>query len=332
MSLRQKARSGTLFRINSRRANRAIKSLPADRLLSFIVVTPDLVHLAPLSTRNHGSGVQPVYVANGINRRDVAWLERISPGIPIVQLRASFRGDSETLIHHGEVIENLARSMDRAFCIQDADCFVLEEAFWATLALNQKTEYAVGPFERQAEDGRPPFPETFLLLLNAALMRELRDDHDITAYASPKPSRRATRFLQSAGYPPGTFLETRKPYYDTLQQYWVAASFQGLAFRCVSGEGSTVHHVGGTSYLHRTFDDLAHWDYWPLNVHYFHLRLLELPGCEMFRERFRSLADFHGSSAALLEAYPGFAAGWRRKASDLILNKTGAESLYASRH
>jgi hypothetical protein len=331
MTLRQKARSGLLFRINSRRARRAMKGLSHNRLLSFIVVTPDLVHLAPLSTQNHGPGVQPVFVANGIGESDVAWLNRISPEVPIVPLRASIRGGSQSLIHHGEVIENIARAMDRTtFCVQDADCFVLEQSFWNTLALNQKTEYAVGPFGRNAEDGRPAFPETFLLLLNAGLMLDLRRDHDITAYATPKPSSRAQAFLGAAGYGPGKYLETRKPYYDTLQQFWVGANFSGFEFRCTTGDGSAVHHVGGTSYLHKTFDDLAHWDYWPLNVHYFHLRLLELPGCAMFRDRFRALANFHGTSSALLRAHPEFAGGWRRKASDLILEKTGAESIYGT--
>ena len=111
--------------------------------------------------------------------------------------------------------------------------------------------------------------------------------------ASSHPPPRAAALLQAAGYSPGHYLEKRKDYYDTLQQFWVAASHQGYVFRRIEGAGSAVYHVGGTSYLHRTLDNLSHWEYWPLNVHYFHLRLLDMPGCSRFESRFRDLRSLH---------------------------------------
>ena len=40
-------------------------------------------------------------------------------------------------------------------------------------------------------------------------------------------------------------------------------------------ENRDLCHIGGTSYLKNSDYDLTHWDYWPLSVRYFNLRLME---------------------------------------------------------
>lgn len=321
-------RAAILGVMNDRVCRRAGASLRAGSLPSYIVVTPHLVHLAPMAAQNHPPHVQPVFVANGIGETDLAWLTRISPGIPVVALRVSIAGNSESLIEHGVVINHLARAKSGQFCIQDADCFVTEPAFWNSMRLDPATEYAAGPFLREREGEVPEFPETFLLCLNGELINKVRRDYDITSESTARPRRKVRKLLAQAGYAPGEYLETRKHYYDTLQQFWVAARLDGFTYRLVPGDGASVHHVGGTSYLHRSFENLDHWDYWPLNVHYFHLRLLELPQCAAFRPRFAKLIVFHESSGNLLARFPEFAAGWRRRESDLIIDRTGAAALY----
>lgn len=322
-------RSRLLAGINDRVAARFCAELTRDRVPAYIVVTPELCHLAPLAARNHPPAIQPVFVANGISMGDRAWLARLAPDVPIMPLRSSLRGKAASLLHHGLVIEHLARATPHAtFCIQDADCFVTEAPFWNSMSLDTSREYAVGPFQRSSEDGRPAFPETFLVCLNRVLMDRFCRESGITPAATPSPGSLAAALLARAGFPQGRYLELRKQYFDTLQQYWIAAEYEGYLYRLVPGAGESVHHVGGTSYLHRKFDDLAHWDYWPLNVHYFHLRLLELPACAEFRARFESLFEFHGSSRSLLEKYPEYATGRRRAESDRIINGTSAAALY----
>lgn len=323
-SLRRQA----LSYLNDGICARACRTFGASALPSYIVVTPHLVHLAPLAARNHTARVQPVFVANGLSRADLEWLRDVSPQVPVVELRTSLGSNPDSLVEHGNVINYLARATASNFYIQDADCFISDPEFWTTMAIDTSTEYAVGPFVRAGEAERPDFPETFLLCLNRSLMEKYRRSFGITAEPTGQPRSRAKGFLAVAGYPEGKYLETLKDYFDTLQQFWVAARHEGFRFRLVPGDGTAVHHVGGTSYLFRTFDKLDHWDYWPLNVHYFHLRLLEEPRCSLFRGRFRAVIDFHGSSDALLAAYPAFAAGWRRRESDAILASTGAVSLY----
>jgi hypothetical protein len=139
---------------------------------------------------------------------------------------------------------------------------------------------------------------------------------------------RGVKILSDAGYPAGRVLETYKDYFDTLQQYWVVATHQGMKYRRVPGEGDTVHHIGGTSYLYKSFEKLDHWDYWPLAVHYFNLRILEFAGAAPFRTRFANLIDFHGSAESLLRRFPDFGNGWRKKSADEILLKLGARSIY----
>ena len=306
----------------------SLQDIPGDKVPSYIVVTPHLVHLAPLASRNHARHVQPVFLANGISDSDVAWLSRHCPEVPRIVLHASLRRRAGSLITHGVVIDYLTQDPRALFCIQDADCFVTDASFWDSVTLDPTTEYAAGPFLRKGKGARPDFPETFLLCLNASLMRKYRHAYGITAESTPHPPRRAQRFLQGAGYPEGTYLETLKDYYDTLQQFWVASRHHGYRFRYLPGDGAEVHHIGGTSYLYRTFDDLAHWDYWPLNVHYFHLRLLELPACSRFRGRFTRLIDYHGSADKLLAAFPTYAQGWRRQNADLILEQLDAAVYY----
>ena len=327
--IRHSLRSAVLQETNTRAARRAIQGMDSAKLKSFIVVTPHLIHMAPLATLNHGSGVQPVLVANGLSGDDLAWLGAMCPGVPTIELRTSLTGNPDSLLLHGVIIDYLAAACDQPFCIQDADCFVLDSSFWTGVSLDPKTEYATCVFVREGDAKRPPFPETFLTCLNAPLMRKFNRELSIRSESTDRPSSRAKDALASAGYGEGRVLETLKDYYDTLQQFWVIATHRGFRFRKLAGEGDTVHHIGGTSYLHSTFDDLAHWDYWPLAVHYFNMRLLELPAASRFRKRFEKLSAYHGSADQVLGKFPDFAAGYRRKTADTILDELGVADRYA---
>ena len=319
MRLRVEAvRSSLLWRLNTRIIARGVKSLPPDTLKSYIVVTPHLVHLAPLATLNHGPRVQPVLVANGLSEADITWLSEMTDA-PVIRLKSSLGRSPDSLLAHGTIIDYLADTNPGAFCIQDADCFISDQSFWNSVNIDLSSEYAVCAFVRNGDGDRADFPETFLTILNAPLMREYRRNHDVTSESSSRVSPRAQQALSEAGYPAGRVLETLKDYYDTLQQFWVVATHHGFRFRQIPGEGSTVHHIGGTSYLYRAFDNLDHWDYWPLAVHYLNLRILESPKTSVFRQRFAGLFEFHGSADQLLIKYPAFASGWRRQTSERII-------------
>jgi hypothetical protein len=323
-----KLRLAALSLLNTRICHRECRALPAGRTPSYIVVTPHLIHLAPLASRNCSSGLQPVFVANGIDAEDLKWLRTLCPEVPVILLLTTLRHNSHSLIEHGVVINYLAEASQRDFCIQDADCFVSDRAFWDCVTIDPATEYASGPFFAKGEEDHVGFPQTFLLCLNRMLMHEYRHAYRITAETVAEPPARARHLLRAAGYHEGKYLEAFKGYHDTLQLFWIAAQHHGFYFRLLPGERQIVHHIGGTSYLYRTFDDLAHWDYWPLNVHYFNLRIMEFPGCARFRDRFQRLIDHHRTADRLLAAFPDFAKGWRRRESDLIIDRMNAATLY----
>jgi hypothetical protein len=320
-------RSSLLGAANSRIASSSLAPL-VGKLNTFIVVTPHLIHLAPLAALNPGKGIRPVFVSNGLSSGDISWLESIAPQVPVIPLKASLGGNPDSLLGHGVIIDCLASASHEAFCIQDADCFVSDATFWDHVSLDLEKEFAACAFVRKAKGDMPEFPETFLAVLNAPLLRRYRMKYRISAESSAEAPPRARAVLAEAGYGRGEVLENLKNYYDTLQQYWVVATHEGFSFRRLDGEGKTVHHIGGTSYLHRSFENLSHWDYWPLAVHYLHMRVLEMPGAIRFRKRFAKLFEVHDSAAALLGAYPDFAAGRRRANADAILDSLGAAQLY----
>jgi hypothetical protein len=252
------------------------------------------------------------------------------PDVPIVSLKASLGNNPDSLLMHGVVIDYLAQAEKGAFYIQDADCFVSDSSFWNFDPVDLGTEYAACAFVRKGSAERPAFPETFLTALNAPLLRKYRQLYGIVSETAENTDARGVKVLAEAGYPVGRVLETYKDYYDTLQQYWVIAGHEGKRYRRISGEGETVHHIGGTSYLYKSFEKLDHWDYWPLAVHYFNLRILELPAAKRYSARFSGLIEFHQSADVLLGNYPDFASGWRRKNADNILAKLKAREVYSS--
>ncbi|MEO8577531.1 MAG: hypothetical protein ABI556_12555, partial [Gemmatimonadales bacterium] len=231
-------RSAALEQANRLICRRAFEAIEPGSLRTFIVVTPHLIHMAPLAALNHGPKVIPVFVANGLSQDDLGWLRRMSPGVPIIELQTSFSGNPDSLLTHGVVIDHLAGASEAPFCIQDADCFVLDASFWNDVTIDVREEYATCVFVREGEGDRPAFPETFLTVLNSSLMLEYRRKFSIRSESTARPSRRARTALAGAGYGEGRVLETLKNYYDTLQQFWVIASSKGFHYRKLAGEGA----------------------------------------------------------------------------------------------
>ena len=75
--------------------------------------------------------------------------------------------------------------------------------------------------------------------------------------------------------------------------------------------------------MHNSDYDLEHWDYWPLSVIFFNLKLLELPAGKRFQDRFTGIINKFGSSENLLAVYPEFSETWRFKEMQLILDHIG---------
>jgi hypothetical protein len=293
----------------------------------FIILTPALVHMAPLAVAVRSPDFQPIFLLNGVSKADQDWLIALVGDVPRIELKVSLTGNELSLVEHGTVIEYLFSASPRSFCIQDADCFVTDKEFFGKVALNEAEQCASGPFTKTLE--KIKVPDSFLLFLNAPLFRRWRRQYGMIARSTRKAPKKLKNLMAKAGFDAGVYPEQKKGYFDTLQLYWILAQQLGVRFNEIPGAGMKVFHIGGTSYLQRETTELAHWDYWPMNVHYFNLRLLSLPKCARFRERFSLLTRLHGDSNSLLAKSPEYHRGWRHAEVERILAELNANGIYA---
>ena len=319
-------RRWVLHRLNTRRIARVLREITPDRTPVVFIVTQDIVHLTPWCLQNIAPSFAPVVLLNGVSPEDCDWVRR-TVKVPTTVLKASLTGNQQSMLSHGRTLNSLFAAATRDFCIQDPDCFVVDLKFWESVSLSAQ-DFAGGPFVEHHADRSHLIPSTFFLMFNLTNYRRICGEYDIDADVTRTVSQRVRSRMKLLNYGDNEFPHSFKKYFDTLQAYWVLSFADGLKFREMPGERQAIFHIGGTSYLHRCEIDPAHWDYWPLSVHYFNLCILELPGMERFRQRFAGLYQQHGSASGLLKSQPGFAAGWRRVEIDRIveaISRTSAD-------
>ena len=318
----ERTRTALLSRINQARLRRGLAGLSAGTIPIVFIFTPEIAHLAPYCVPDVGARFKPVLVMNAVPREDVAWIRSIHPGLPLIELAHSLSRNSQSLLPHGDVLNDLFAVTPGDFIIQDPDCFVTDRAFWNDVKIGDH-DFACGAFWEQTKDPAHVLPHTFFLMFNVDAFHAVAAKYQIDAGVIRSLPPRAAQKVRDMGYQPGRYPHQFKDYFDTLQAFWVLSLAEGWKFREIPGQQECIFHIGGTSYLHKADIDLSHWDYWPLSVHYFNLRLLELEHGGRFRKRYGSLFDMYGSADGLLAANAEFRAGWRRAEIDGILNCVG---------
>ncbi len=316
-------RTAILSRVNRHRLRRELAVVPTGTIPIVFIFTPEIAHLAPYCLPTVNSSFTPVLVMNAVPPADVEWIRSLHPDKPIVELKHSLSRNSKSLLPHGDVLNDLFATMSNHFIIQDPDCFVTDDGFWDNVRIEDQ-EFAAGAFWEQTQDPAHALPHTFFLMLNVDAYQSITSKYRIDSSVIRTLPHEAARKAKEMGYAAGNYPHKFKDYFDTLQAYWILSLSEGLRFREIPGQQQSVFHVGGTSYLHTTDIDLSHWDYWPLSVHYFNLRILELDDGRRFRERFQLLFDLYGSSAGLLNQNPEFRQGWRCAEIDRILSSVAA--------
>lgn len=290
------------------------------KLPVFIIASPPDMHLAPFSVRDSTDDIFPVVLANGLSADDISWIQQKVQKTPVVSLSASLSGNRETYLSHAEVIHAIAGAYKSDFCIQDADCLVLDNSIWSEIIAARGNLYGVGPFVKTSAWAGWSIPDTFLVKIDAASFRSVCRAAGIDASISKVPGDGISRLMAESEWGDAVFPEPYKDYYDTLQRYWVAAELMGLQFKTVPGAGERVFHIGGSSYI-TCFEqaDLTHWDFWPANTIYFHLRFVELANDAMLKRRFAALFRRYGGSAGIETLLPEFNDSFRFRESQLIL-------------
>lgn len=313
-------RAKTLSLINRSRISRAIEnSGVTDTQLIVFIFTEELMHFAPFCIPETNGQFEVMLLLNGVSDESAYWLTSLFPETCMVRLIASLKGNAKSLLSHAAVLNDLLAVIQRPFVIQDPDCFVTDLRFFDAVHVAED-EFAAGPFVKRPTDHDHILPDTFLLMLNSPLFHRLSREFGISAELITSLPRKAMEAAQTLGYQPGQFTENFKSYFDTLQAYWIVAQAEGKRFRLLQGSGKTVFHIGGTSYLHKCDYELSHWDYWPLSVQYFNLRLLEQPVNARFRMQFSSLFSTYAGADDLLKKYPEFRDGYRYHDAHAILD------------
>jgi len=302
----ERFRSYRLASINRSKLREALRhpSLTGKTPVNFIY-TPELVHFAPFCLPSGIDEIEPVILLNAVSEEDEQWMRSTLRDRQIVRLTTSLRGNSSSMLAHAEVLNDLFDECDQSFCIQDPDCFVIDSSFWEHVRISD-SHFAGGPFTKRPSNHDHVLPDTFFIQFNSKVFKRITKQYDVSASVTRKLSDTALARIKTLGYEEDEFPESFKDYFDTLQAFWLLSLADGLEFLDMPGAGESVFHIGGTSYMHKTDYELSHWDYWPLSVHYFNLRLLERPEMERFRPRFQAVIDQHGSSESLLASYPEF--------------------------
>jgi hypothetical protein len=314
-------RSTLLRGVNRRRMTSTVKPPQCcDQLPVFVIASPADMHLAPLAVLFGNPRIRHTILGNGLSTSDIDWLGQQAPGVPVVRLKASLRDNAKTYLAHAEVVRLCAMAVAGDFAIQDADCFVMNGEWWNQLGFTSDRQYAVGPFGKPMNQLGVMMPDTYLVLINNASYRS-READGIHPDIAGQPAPALRKLLRVHGISEAYFPDDVKNYYDTLQMHWAAAALAGAEFRELPGANEFVVHVGGSTYLNdRPCDDLSHWDFWPLNTPYFHMRVLEFPRFAYVRPRFAGIFQRFGSAARILADYPEFRKSGRYELSEKMLD------------
>ncbi|MFO1000112.1 MAG: hypothetical protein U0936_07235 [Planctomycetaceae bacterium] len=312
-------RAKALSVVNRRRILQAMtRSGILEKPLLVFIFTEELMHFARYCIPKTTGQFQVMLVLNGVTDASAQWMTSLLPERCIVRLKSSLSRNSKSMLSHAAVLHDLLAVIRRPFCIQDPDCFIIDPAFFDSVFVDED-EFAAGPFLKRPTEHDHILPDTFFLMLNSSMYHRLSKEFGVSAELLTSLPKKAMKAAQILGYQPGQFTEKFKNYFDTLQAYWIIAQAEGKRFRLLPGASKTVFHIGGTSYLHNSTLDLAHWDFWPLSVQYINLRLLEMPVNARFRQHFSTLFSIYKDADELVAKYPAFQEGYRYRDIHRIL-------------
>lgn len=307
-SVVHKVREKILRFLNLRTAVKFKSAIAANGTMPVCIIAsrPDY-HLAPLAIERNHPKIQSIVLANGVSGSQLDWLRRECGSTPVIPLRASFRSSSRSFLSHAGVI-SIANSISNGdYCIQDADCFVTDTAWWDYIIEDRENVYASGPFGKPFNDLPGQFPDTFLVRIDRANYIDVCQKFEVEPSIVTRPSPRVRRELDSRGIQENWFPDYKKQYYDTLQLFWTAAALSGLDFNLLPGANEQVFHVGGSSYLTTAeIRNPSHWDWWAVNTIYFHLKILESERFDEIRDDFGLLFSRFESSDKVLSIYPEY--------------------------
>ena len=241
---RRANRSGVIATMNRRRLRRLHAAWPAAGGHFYVIVMPGTLHFLLPCLALLPRDLRVALIGNG----EAAWERRLvqqrHPELPFCSLARL----PATSVTHGDVITLLLRESAGNFGLVDHDCFVFDPRIFASLEPGPRDCLTAIYGGVSALTGLP-YPETYLLFLNAAVLKALMARYHVDAriYRRAPPSLTGT--LERVGLRDGVFVKDHANFFDTLHLLLVAAIADGSACRFVQGFGKdAIAHVGGTSW------------------------------------------------------------------------------------
>ena len=160
-------------------------------------------------------------------------------------------------LSHSDVIDIVIAELEYPFWLVDHDCYVLDTNILANERVNMRSSDAgVAIYSTLNRTNGVVVPETFLMLLNPAVIRELFQKYNVSSRRIKwrNLSRPARNAMLKLGLSETNMPEAHKAYFDTLRAVAFLAQAEGKGF--VMNRGYSLKcqfypeaiHIGNTSF------------------------------------------------------------------------------------
>lgn len=210
----------------------------------YVIVMPGMLHFLLPSLALLPPGLRVRLIANGAagwERRTVA---RHFPHYPMCRLR----GLPRTSLTHGDVITLLLETNSGNFGLLDHDCYVFDPAVFDDLAPGPG-QCLTAVYGGVAARTGLPYPETYLLFLDATVLRDIARRYHVEARTYRAVPEHLRSVVERVGLGHGVYVKDHATFFDTLHLMLILAIAEGYESRFLQWvDDSSIAHLGGTSW------------------------------------------------------------------------------------
>jgi len=295
-----------IFRFFNRlRFNKLLTQANAQDKVIVMVLIPGLVHLAIPAIRLLGNRYTLIIINNGLNESEKNCLCSSITSIRLFKLYTNRFSGIQMVDTHPEVIDTLTGTDCNHMIFIDADCYVFDESLITKVFDQLTTNLFVSPFWFENQQIKQKVPETFLLGLDIAKLKKLKQKYNIR-FGDSNLSSSLRKLAEEKWGRPVPWLQPWKKVYDTIHIPVIAGLVENMSSYFIETKCGDIYHVCGTSYNHNSFSLNTTVDGYIINAHYFHLRIIEVLDSKTLNQHFFSLIKNYGDSEGLKTMFPEY--------------------------
>jgi hypothetical protein len=225
--------------------------------LAIVILMPGALHIGALALDYLEGYGRVLCVANGLGQWEMEAL-RAKCSVPVVSSRRA--------LPHSDVIDALIEVLNAPFWLVDHDCYLLDVAVLDRERKKLGNQMGLAVYKTTNAKNGIVVPETFLMLVNPAVVRALQEKYGVTTRVyqwEAVPPKAKSRLLE-IGISGNRLPEECKSYLDTLRVLALLAEADGSGFLMDHGYSAVCQaypeciHIGGTSQLHWPPPDRYH--------------------------------------------------------------------------